>query len=60
MNSLESAESIEVMDISGKRLYASKTAAADNIYDFSFLPKGIYVLNVIVEDRVLKQKLVIE
>ncbi len=60
LNSLENAQSIEVMDISGKRLYASKTAAADNIYDFSFLPKGIYVLNVIVEDRVLKQKLVIE
>jgi hypothetical protein len=59
-NGKEKPENIEVLDITGKQLFASQTPTTDDIYDFSFLPKGIYILKINSGDKTFKQKIIIE
>lgn len=59
-NRKEKPENIEVLDITGKQLFASQTPTTDDIYDFSFLPKGIYILKINSGDKTFKQKIIIE
>lgn len=54
------AERIEIMDVSGRQLFASAIAEKDKIYDFSYLPKGVYIIQVKTQGKSLREKLIIE
>lgn len=54
------AERIEIMDISGRQLFASELAEKDKSYDFSYLPNGVYIIQVKTQGKSLREKLIIE